>query len=176
MPEIRKRTKLSNSRTLLTPYFMTLEDVSQVNPLVRFVVEYSMPLARSRRTKQDRTVVEFKLAEEAIPTEFWEGNVTRISVNRYERDPVARQQCLSVHGTSCFVCGMSFGETYGELAKGFIHVHHLVAVSKRKTNYQVNPETDLVPVCPNCHAVIHRCDPPVTVDEMRAMVAEMKQG
>src|SRR5690606_21179175 len=56
---------------------------------------------------------------------LFEGAAKRISVNAYERNPVARRRCIEHHGTNCVVCGFSFGKTYGPIADGVIHVHHL---------------------------------------------------
>ena len=42
------------------------------------------------------------------------------------------------------------------LGKGFIHVHHIVPIHTIGKGYKVDPSTDLVPVCPNCHAMLHR--------------------
>jgi len=37
-------------------------------------------------------------------------------------------------------------------------------------NTKVNPVNDLIPVCPNCHWVIHLSDPPQTVEEVKALL------
>lgn len=86
---------------------------------------------------------------------YEEGNYEQISTNKYERSPEARRKAIEYHGLTCMVCGINFEETYGELGHGFIHIHHIVPISstgKTKVNY----EKDLVPVCPNCHAMLHR--------------------
>jgi 5-methylcytosine-specific restriction protein A len=99
---------------------------------------------------------------------FPEGALSRELVNRYERDPRARKACLEHHGFRCVVCGFSFEERYGDLGRNYIHVHHTLELSKVPPGYRVNPLTDLVPVCPNCHAMIHRgTGPALTVDELR---------
>jgi 5-methylcytosine-specific restriction protein A len=66
---------------------------------------------------------------------------------------------------------MTFRERYGETMKDFIHVHHLVPLSDVGMTYQVDPIADLRPVCPNCHAVIHSVDPPLSIEEARALSA-----
>ncbi len=50
---------------------------------------------------------------------------------------------------------MSFEEVYGEKAKDYIEVHHIVPISERGGDYMVNPIKDLIPLCPNCHAMVH---------------------
>ncbi len=77
-------------------------------------------------------------------------------VKRYERSRINRAACIEIHGTSCNICGFSFGEVYGELGEGFIHIHHIVPVSEMGGKYILNPGKDLIPVCPNCHAMLHR--------------------
>ena len=66
---------------------------------------------------------------------------------------------------------MSFHERYGETSKDIIHVHHLVPLSDIGTTYQVDPINDLKPVCPNCHAVIHHHDPPLSIEQARALLS-----
>ncbi len=74
----------------------------------------------------------------------------------YERNPIARKKCIEYHGCKCSICGLSFEEMYGELDKDFIHVHRIVPLNKIGKEYQVNHKTDLIPVCPNCHAMLHK--------------------
>ena len=96
-----------------------------------------------------------------------EGAVSRVSVNAYERNPVARQQCIKHYGTSCYVCGLNFGLVFGDLGEGFIHIHHLRQLSEISEEYEVDPVADLRPVCPNCHAMIHRRSPPLSIEEIK---------
>ncbi|GAA3562847.1 DUF3427 domain-containing protein [Marinobacter xestospongiae] len=99
---------------------------------------------------------------------YKEGQRTQVLVNRYERDRSARDACIQHHGARCQACGLDFGEKYGELGEGFIHVHHTTPVSEVGEGYSVDPVKDLVPVCPNCHAMLHRRNPPYSVEELRA--------
>jgi hypothetical protein len=96
-----------------------------------------------------------------------EGAVRKIEVNRYERDQRARRLCLATWGATCAVCEIDFGERYGQLGQGFIHVHHTLELSSVGPGYQVDPVNDLVPVCPNCHAMLHRRRPALSIDELR---------
>jgi 5-methylcytosine-specific restriction protein A len=81
--------------------------------------------------------------------------VVRVAVNRYERDPEARRACIAHRGNNCAACGFSFEVMYGEIGADFIDVHHTVPASQLGTNYQLDPLTDLVPLCANCHAMAH---------------------
>lgn len=88
----------------------------------------------------------------------------------YERSRIARDKCLKYHGDSCAVCGMNFGEVYGDSAAGFIHVHHLKPMSEINSEYVIDPKEDLRPVCPNCHAVIHLRKEPYSIREVQSML------
>ena len=105
-----------------------------------------------------------------------EGAKSRVIVNRYERSYEARQACLAAKGYTCQVCGMNFEEVYGEMGRDFIHVHHIVPISEIGQSYQVDPIKDLVPVCPNCHAMLHKgIDGRVlTVEELKKIIKEAK--
>lgn len=113
------------------------------------------------------------------PEKLWEGAIRKVTVNAYERNPFARARCIDAHGTLCAVCEIDFGKVYGsEFATNCIHVHHLrslasIALSSNGENYEIDPVEDLRPVCPNCHAVIHKSDPSHSIDQVRAMLRRM---
>jgi len=101
---------------------------------------------------------------------FEEGAARDVIQTAVERDPRARQACLDHYGTACAVCGIRLEERYGDAARGLIHVHHLVPLSSGAGVRSTDPIEDLRPVCPNCHAVIHRRVEPYTIEEVRTMV------
>lgn len=105
--------------------------------------------------------------ESETQEELTEGTIHRVESNRYERNREARQKCIEANGCRCAVCGMSFEEKYGEIGRGFIHVHHVVPISSIGQDYVVDPLKDLVPVCPNCHNMLHRKDPPLSIEELK---------
>jgi predicted HNH restriction endonuclease len=98
---------------------------------------------------------------------FPEGSVKKITVNAYERNQTARKLCIKYQGSICKVCNFDFERAYGALGKGFIHVHHIYDLSKAPRNYQVDPAKDLVPVCPNCHAMLHSERPAISVETLK---------
>lgn len=114
----------------------------------------------------------FASTDEVISNEILlEGGLYRIAVNAYERNPKARRQCIAAHGTTCCLCGFNFGNVYGKVAEGYIHVHHLRPLAEIKAQYGVNPVKDLRPVCPNCHAVLHMRNPAYSINEVKAMLS-----
>lgn len=107
-----------------------------------------------------------------VPGTYPDGAVARVAVNRYERDPEARRACIAHRGISCAACGFSFEVAYGEVGADFIHVHHVVPASQVGSAYQLDPLTDLVPLCANCHAMAHHgVGSPRTEAELRQMIA-----
>jgi hypothetical protein len=104
------------------------------------------------------------------PARLYEGAVRQILINAYERNPEARRRCIAHYGPRCIVCNFDFGKTYGKQGQGYIHVHHLRNLSEISKTYEVNPITDLRPVCPNCHAMIHRRVPAYSIDDVKTML------
>jgi 5-methylcytosine-specific restriction protein A len=100
-------------------------------------------------------------------TEIYEGTVKQVIVNKYERNPLARRICIEHHGKICKICNFDFHKVYGEFGKDFIHVHHIIPLYKIKKEYSLNPIKDLIPVCANCHAVIHRKKEALSIDEIK---------
>ena len=96
----------------------------------------------------------YPVPDEDLP--LHEGREYEVRGIRYERDKDARSRCIEHYGCRCQVCGMSFEEVYGEIGKHFIEVHHLIPISERGGDYVVDPVNDLIPICSNCHSMVHR--------------------
>ncbi len=110
--------------------------------------------------------------EEFVPDE--EGRrVIRRHV-AYERSPKNRRRALELHGNRCAVCGFNFNEFYGaEHARGFIEVHHVRSITEMSG--PVNPETDLMPMCSNCHSMAHRMRGRIlSLSELRHLIKQKK--
>ncbi len=100
-----------------------------------------------------------------------EGEVKYCFGKRYERNPENRKRAIEIHGVQCSVCGFDFEIFYGERGNGYIEVHHTKPLSSLDDKIVVNPYTDLVPVCSNCHRMIHRNkDRVLSIDEMKKII------
>lgn len=110
--------------------------------------------------------------EEKIENEkkIKEGLTKQITVNIYERNPIARSKCIEHFGAICKVCDFNFEEKYGIIGKGFIHVHHILDISLIGEEYEVDFTKDLIPVCPNCHAMLHKKKPAYQIDELKRLL------
>ncbi|MGA2572389.1 MAG: HNH endonuclease [Terracidiphilus sp.] len=113
-------------------------------------------------------------AESVSPAESMliEGGRISVQVNRFERDPRARRLCIQIFKARCAVCGFDFAKTYGRIGAGFIHVHHLRPLSMRKRKHKIDVRRDLRPVCPNCHEMLHRKNPPFSIGALKARISK----
>lgn len=100
---------------------------------------------------------------------YAEGKTRNITYKSYDRNPVARQACIERHGYSCSVCSFNFGEAFGTLGRYYIEVHHLKQIADVGEEYMINPTTDLMPVCANCHRMLHKTRPPLSIEELKAL-------
>jgi 5-methylcytosine-specific restriction protein A len=118
-------------------------------------------------------LVKENFAETVFPDEvddeikYSEGKTKQILVNSYERNQLARQECIEHFGLNCQICDFNFQEKFGDLGKNFIHVHHIIDIATIGKENSVNPKTDLIPVCPNCHAMLHKKIPAFTILELK---------
>jgi 5-methylcytosine-specific restriction protein A len=119
-----------------------------------------------------RTVPAEEIHPETLPPTraYHEGGVKQVLTNVYERDRAARDACIKEHGARCAVCDLDFEDMYGVIGRGFIHVHHKKPIALCRVDYVLDAEKDLIPVCPNCHAMLHTSDPPLSVSELKAML------
>jgi hypothetical protein len=111
------------------------------------------------------------LEDVIISDDFMEGDVRQITVKSYGRSAAARKKCIEHYGTTCIICGFNFEKTYGPLGRDYIQIHHLDPLSEIQESCQVDPVNDLRPVCPNCHAIIHRENPPLTIEQVKDLLA-----
>lgn len=110
-----------------------------------------------------------EIQDEAVET-LSEGAKRTIIVNSYERNSRARHLCIQHWKPISSVCFFNFSSVYGEIGAGYIHVHHLVPVSQIGKAYKIDPIQDLRPVCPNCHAMLHSKNPPLTIAELQDII------
>ena len=101
---------------------------------------------------------------------YSEGKTKAVLINNYERNQVARQKCIEHYGAFCQVCKFDFEKVYGSIGKNFIHVHHIVDIATIGNEYSVDPIKDLVPVCPNCHSMLHKNKPAYLIEELKGMM------
>lgn len=113
--------------------------------------------------------------DKEVSKQYIEGCKKTIIINAYERNIKARSECIKIYGTKCSICDFDFGKVYGELFKNKIHVHHKVALNEIDIEYEVNPKEDLIPVCPNCHLILHsKVGGTYTIDDVKKFIDEQR--
>jgi 5-methylcytosine-specific restriction protein A len=124
--------------------------------------------------KSTPTVTVKPVISEPEPYDKLEGKKHETSVTRYERSQGNRKDCIAHYGYVCQVCGVNFEQTYGAIGKDFIEVHHLYPVSQGER--QVNPIEDLIPLCSNCHSMLHRTRPAMSITDLSSLVKSRKDS
>jgi 5-methylcytosine-specific restriction protein A len=115
-------------------------------------------------------------AEQEEPSELHiegkkEGQVSYGYSKKYERNPKNRLAAIIIHGCKCACCGFDFEKFYGERGAGFIEIHHNKPLYSLEEEIVINPKEDLIPVCSNCHRMIHRKkDDVLSVEEVKEIV------
>lgn len=105
---------------------------------------------------------------------FPEGEVRWALTKSIDRNRKAREACIAHHGCVCKACSINLEGRYGELGRNLIEVHHITPLADRCELHMVDPATDLVPLCPCCHAAIHRSSPLISVAELKALLARQE--
>ncbi len=164
------RAKASESRITLTTryirrYLIRSGDTVRLYPPAQENAPY-----RIEFTPAKPSTIE---GEEYLENFGEEGAVRTIRVNQYERDPRNRAAAIRRHGVRCFGCRREMAEMYGEIAHGYIHIHHTKPISRGQRKPSVD---DLVPLCPNCHAVVHLRDTPLTINELKELIRKTGGG
>ena len=109
----------------------------------------------------------------SVADDYLEGGEKERLSRYFERDPRLRTAAIALHGTTCMVCGFDFEATYGVHGAGYVEVHHLRPVSSLQAKTKVNPRTDMVVLCANCHRMIHRDrDKMLRPDELRSLLMQ----
>ncbi|MCY4580840.1 MAG: HNH endonuclease [Chloroflexi bacterium] len=106
--------------------------------------------------------------------EFVEGKlVTKLHTIRERNSSAVKRKKASVlkktGALECEVCAFNFEETYGDLGKEFAECHHKVPLSEIDsvtTTYL----SDLAIVCANCHRMLHRSKPSLSIAKLRNML------
>ena len=107
----------------------------------------------------------------AAGPEYEEGAIREIKQELAYRDSRLRNDAIREKGCKCEVCGFDFGDVYGQLGQGYIEVHHLYALSKRRGRKTKTTLNDVSVVCSNCHRMLHRSGAePMPIEELRELV------
>ena len=106
-----------------------------------------------------------------IVEEYEEGSLLDCHGSKYERSRKARKECLEYYGYTCRVCGFDFEKQYGDIGRNFIEVHHRTEISSYSgEKHKVDYINDLIPVCSNCHSMLHRTKPALSIEALQDII------
>lgn len=142
-----------------------LDDTSQVQEAANVVAARFQAAEEALRARTDFNLFPDEIIDRRPMSE---GALRTTIVNSYERQKELRDRCIDHYGANCHICGFNFGDVYGPVVEGFIHVHHLRSLGDVGQEHLVDPVADLRPLCPNCHAVVHsRASQAYGIEEVR---------
>lgn len=160
------RPELTVEAIVLQPRFHGLFTSAELSAAKQRLGEYGKTIAKLASERQHLYPDELDPGQK-----YAEGARKQIRVNAYERNPRAREACLKHFGYDCVVCGFNFESRYGALGREFIHIHHLKPLALTDGEYRLDAVADLRPVCPNCHAMLHRGAEVLGIEELRTKLA-----
>jgi predicted HNH restriction endonuclease len=99
--------------------------------------------------------------------EFVEGFKNEIIKENSYRDRKLIDAAKKHFEPTCAICKFNFEKTYGLHGKGFIEMHHLIPISEGK---RISTVKDLVPVCSNCHRMLHKGKITLDVEDIKKMI------
>ncbi len=142
-----------------------------VRPISKQVYENLISIASAGEPIKHKNVLQPFNDREARLTSKKEGDSKLVFTTRYERSKVLRDQAIAIHGTTCIACGFNFENFYSDYGAGYIQIHHVNPISEFDSARLVNPELELVPLCANCHAVVHRRkDKTLSINELKSLI------
>lgn len=105
--------------------------------------------------------------------EFPEGKIREENHKRRERNTIqiqkAKTNYIAKNGAVCQVCGFNFKDVYGNVGADYIEAHHTIPVSEMKEGEKTKVK-DLAFVCANCHRMLHRRRPWLTMKDLSKLV------
>jgi predicted HNH restriction endonuclease len=137
-------------------------------------IENQVPISQTDLRIPIEIEPEQTIAEEDDELAFPEGKeVFRLHKSKERNKELIRvakqKRLLTDKKLCCQVCNFSFTDKYGELGSGFIEAHHLFPISQliEETETKID---DLALVCSNCHRMLHRRRPWLTLDELKTIL------
>ncbi|KAA6336491.1 hypothetical protein EZS27_015348 [termite gut metagenome] len=138
-------------------YANQLKDKEEREKAIDYVIDCIAEVNRFNSTNDEHKYDESK-----------RGTTTLDVMKRSRKD---RQDCIDYHGKACKICGFDFEKTYGDIGKEFIEVHHIesITILSRHDKYVgTDPIKDLIPLCSNCHSMLHRKRPAYTPENIKS--------
>lgn len=123
-----------------------------------------------------RQSIEADLPEDDNEDElYFEGQLLkRMHLSRERNRKVilkAKARALKHGPLTCEVCKFTYVRRYGSIGENFIEAHHTVPISEYLERRETKVE-DIVLLCANCHRMIHKRRPWLTIKELKALLLD----
>ena len=113
------------------------------------------------------------IAASKAESEFPEGKEKEVRHKAHERNTAqvqkAKANYIQKNGAVCQICGFDFKKVYGDVGAEYIEAHHTIPVSEMKES-DITKVKDLAFVCANCHRMLHRRRPWLSIDELSMLI------
>lgn len=153
--------------------------LEQNEQLDKLYVKYCHNLGQEATAYSKRRFWQLDLTKEFHQNEIVEGLfpegkiVERIHTSRERNNKVikvAKQNFKAKYGKLfCQACGFSFDKVYGNIGKDFIEGHHTIPVHEMKPGHKTSPD-DIAMLCSNCHRMVHKKRPWLSVDKLKSLL------
>lgn len=167
--EIFTRNRVDSRWGRAFPHALRVRPDVNIRDIVVFLENYAIPLAEPPRRKTGQAVS--NVHEPAEQGQLLEGAARTVMATDFERNRTARALCIKRFGCKCWICGFDFSKVYGEVGIGFIEVHHIRSIASIGAEYKVDPVADMRPLCPNCHAIVHRGKEVMSCEDVKRLIS-----
>lgn len=176
--ELDRQSKRELSKALKV-YAQFIENLDRISQSTKGL-KPAKPLADETNVEEPESGIRVLKRDETIYIDpaVKEGDAMETVSTRYERSRLARRLCIEAYGNTyrCEVCETKLTDKYGSRAnkEDYIEVHHIVEHTERSRQegaHAVNYRTEMIPLCPNCHRMIHFLkDHTITPEELRELI------
>lgn len=169
-----KIEQLTNDLKKMIPILTDQIFLARKNKIETIINKYkkSDSINFEKLLSSEESVSELPMIEENEELTFPEGKEKFILHKLKERNKDLVREAKELYykkdnNLCCQNCGFSFFYEYGEIGKGFIEAHHTFPISelKKETNTKIE---DLAMLCSNCHRMVHRKRPWLTIELLKA--------
>jgi len=101
-----------------------------------------------------------------------EGDTFKKEAQFYQRNRALIASIKETSDYTCKLCGFNFELAYGEIGHKYIVAHHLRLLASGPTTTKIE---DIVLVCANCHAMIHKENPPIEIEKIRSIIVSKQR-
>lgn len=123
-----------------------------------------LPLSGDRLRRLEAAITSTRKSIEE--QEALEGETYKTEATFRKRNRALIQAKKASSDGRCEVCGFGFEERYGSIDRDCLVAHHISPIAGRSGASKTSLD-DIALLCPNCHAVVHTEDPPISLEDLR---------